>query len=120
LKRGGFEQHLRRLRQTVSERCQEMRRAVSSEFPASCRMTQPDGGYMLWVELPKSVDALQLYRLALEAEVSIAPGPIFSAQRDYRNCIRLNFGHPSIAQIRRGVTILARLITSASGAGPTA
>jgi DNA-binding transcriptional MocR family regulator len=120
LKRGGFEQHLRRLRQTLSERCQEMRRAVSSEFPANCRMTQPDGGYMLWVELPKSVDALQLYRLGLEAEVSIAPGPIFSAQRDYRNCIRLNFGHPSIAQIRRGVTILARLITSASGAGPTA
>jgi DNA-binding transcriptional MocR family regulator len=119
LKRGGFEQHLRRLRQTLSERCQEMRRAVSSEFPASCRMTQPDGGYMLWVELPKSVDALQLYRLALEAEVSIAPGPIFSAQRDYHNCIRLNFGHPSIAQIRRGVTILARLITPASGAGPT-
>jgi DNA-binding transcriptional MocR family regulator len=110
LKRGGFEQHLRRLRQTLFERCQEMLRALSSDLPASCRVTRPEGGYMLWVELPKSIDALGLYQLALEEGVSIRPGPLFSAQGNYRNCMRLNFGFNSVAQIRRGVSTLARLI----------
>jgi DNA-binding transcriptional MocR family regulator len=117
LKRGGFEQHLRRLRQALSEGCREMLNAVSSEFPTDCRMTRPDGGYMLWVELPKTVDALTLHRLAQTAGVSIAPGPIFSAQRKYPNCIRLNFGHASIPQIRQGVSILAQLVKSTAGAG---
>lgn len=120
LKRGGFEQHLRRLRQTLSVRCQEMMRAVSDEFPSDCRMTRPDGGYMLWVEMPESVDVLELYRRALTAGVSIAPGPVFSAQRNYGNFMRLNFGHPTVAQIRRGVSILARLIHSTAANGPPA
>jgi DNA-binding transcriptional MocR family regulator len=120
LKRGGFEQHLRRLRQTLSVRCQEMMRAVSYEFPSDCRMTRPDGGYMLWVEMPESVDVLELYRRALTAAVSILPGPIFSAQRNYGNFMRLNFGHPTVAQIRRGVSMLARLIHSTAANGPPA
>ncbi len=114
LRQGGFEQHLRRLRRALSVRCQEMMRAVCTEFPATCRMTRPDGGYMLWIELPEPFDAMELHRLALEAGVSLAPGPIFSPQRRYRNCLRLNFGFPSNAQIRQGIHTLARLLPEAS------
>ena len=49
---------------------------------------------MLWIELPQGVEALRLHQLALEKRISIAPGPIFSAQRRYSNFIRVNFGHP--------------------------
>jgi DNA-binding transcriptional MocR family regulator len=114
LRQGGFEQHLRRLRHTLSLKCQEMMRAVASEFPSTCRMTRPEGGYMLWLELPESVDALKLHRLALGAGVGCAPGAIFSAQRRYQNCLRLNFGYPTSAQIAHGVRTLARLLPAAT------
>ena len=114
LRRGGFETHLRRLRRTLAARRQEMFRTISAEFPTGCRVSQPEGGYMLWVELPEWFDVMELHRRALAAGVSIAPGPIFSAQRHYRNCFRLNFGYASSAQTRQGVRTLARLLHSAS------
>ncbi len=45
--------------------------------------TRPEGGYFLWVELPATVDALGLHELAVAEGISIALGPIFSAQRKY-------------------------------------
>jgi DNA-binding transcriptional MocR family regulator len=48
---------------------------------------------MLWIEMPQGVEALRLHQVALEQRISLAPGPIFSAQRRYTNFIRLNFGH---------------------------
>jgi DNA-binding transcriptional MocR family regulator len=76
-------------------------------------MTHPAGGFVLWVELPEGVDSLKLYRLASAKGVSIAPGPMFSARRRYRNCLRLNFGYASIQEIRIGIRTLAQLIERA-------
>ena len=53
----------------------------------------PSDTQLLWLLLPESVDALELHRLALAQGISIAPGPMFSAKRAFRNCIRLNYGH---------------------------
>ena len=69
---------------------------------------------MLWLELPKTVDALQLHQLALAEGISIAPGPIFSAQRKYRNCVRLNFGYPWSPRIEKGIKTLGRLVSTLS------
>jgi DNA-binding transcriptional MocR family regulator len=109
LKHGAYERHLRHLRHMLASQCQEMMRAVSQYFPDGCRMTRPSGGYMLWIELPKGADALQLHQLALAEGISIAPGPIFSAQRKYRNCVRLNFGYPWSARMESAVKKLGRL-----------
>jgi DNA-binding transcriptional MocR family regulator len=70
---------------------------------------------MLAVELPKALDAPQLSRLALKAGLSIASGRICWKQQTYRNCMRLNLSHASIAQLRRGVSMILGL-TSANAA----
>jgi DNA-binding transcriptional MocR family regulator len=75
LKHGSYERHLRAFRQHLSAALAAMTDAVTGHFPAGCRLTQPQGGYMLWVEMPGSIDALRLYRLALAEGISIAPGP---------------------------------------------
>lgn len=116
LKHGAYERHLRHLRHTLASQCQEMMRAISQYFPHGCRMTRPSGGYMLWVELPKGIDALQLHRLALAEGISIAPGPIFSAQRKYRNCVRLNFAYPWTTQLEKSVRKLGQLAASLKSA----
>jgi DNA-binding transcriptional MocR family regulator len=77
-------------------------------------MTRPQGGFVLWVELPGRVDSLQLYEHARAAGISLAPGPIFSARQNrYRNFIRLNCAHWSDA-IERAVETLGRLVSQSS------
>jgi DNA-binding transcriptional MocR family regulator len=118
LKHGGYERGLRRLRHALGTQCHEMMRAVSQGFPPGCRMTRPEGGYMLWIELPRSVDALRLHQLTLAEGISIAPGPMFSAQRKYRNYLRLNFGHPWTPRIEDAVRIVGRLVGELAGEVP--
>lgn len=92
LQNGGYDKHLRRLRHVLETQQGLMLDAIAREFPQPVRVSRPAGGYFLWVEFPRDFDALLLHRQALEHDISIAPGPIFSARRSYRNCIRLNYG----------------------------
>jgi DNA-binding transcriptional MocR family regulator len=87
---GGFDRHLRRLRPLYARFVAEMADAVLQKFPDGTRCTRPTGGHVLWVELPKQIDALKLYELAVQARMTIAPGHLFSATPRYRNFIRLN------------------------------
>lgn len=57
---GGYEHHLRRLRRAYAERVNQMAQAVVDQFPAGTRVSSPQGGYVLWVEMPETVDALAL------------------------------------------------------------
>ena len=82
-----------------------------STFPAGYRVTRPEGGYFVWVELPRGADALEMHRLALDQGISVAPGPIFSPRREFRNCVRLNYGHPWSAEMDRAIVKLGRIAT---------
>jgi len=109
LKHGGFERHLRGLRKALSEQQAHLLEAVRRYFPRGTRVTQPEGGYFAWVELPEDVDSVRVYREAMKANISVSPGPIFSAQRGYKNCLRLNYGHPWSPALEQGIRTLARL-----------
>lgn len=74
-------------------------RTIAKCFPAGTRFTQPEGGYFVWVELPAGIDALELHRVALSHNVSIAPGHLFSSDRRFANHLRINFGHPDNAHV---------------------
>lgn len=94
LAKGGYDRHLRQLRHALSIQQTAMVEAVVRHFPRGTRATRPEGGYFLWVELPANVDALKVHRIALTLGISVAPGPMFSARREFGNCLRLNYGHP--------------------------
>ena len=112
LKHGAFDHHLRRLRQQLLLKESLLIEGVERHFPASTRLARPAGGYFAWLELPESIDAIKLHRMALDQGISIAPGPIFSAKKEFGNCIRLNFGHPSPESMQRAIPTLGQLISS--------
>lgn len=120
LREGGYDRHLRGLRLAYAQQIAQMTRAVAELFPQDCRIARPAGGLVLWIELPKKVDALELNRRALAQGISVAPGQLFSAQPEqYRNFIRLNCGHPWSSRLERSVEILGRLVRQLdSAAGP--
>ncbi len=107
---GGYERHLRRLRRSYAQQMERMSASIARHFPAGTRLTRPQGGQVLWVELPGNVDALELHRAALANGISIAPGPIFSARQQYRNCLRLNYANPWSERLEQAVIQLGRMI----------
>lgn len=109
---GGYDSHLRRLRRTLGEQVARTRETVARHFPPGTRISRPEGGFLLWVELPPgSVDALELQRRALRHGISIAPGPIFSASDRFRHCLRVSAGHPLTPALEEAVAVLGRLAT---------
>ncbi|MGH7456454.1 MAG: hypothetical protein ACRENG_34210 [bacterium] len=55
------------------------------------------------------VNAMQLYQKALDAKISIVPGPIFSAKPRYPNFIRLSCGHPWSVELEQALAKLGQL-----------
>jgi DNA-binding transcriptional MocR family regulator len=86
---GGYDHHLRRVRRSYHENLMRIAAAVAEHFPPGTKLTRPQGGMVLWVELPEGSDALKLHAAALARGISIAPGPIFSASGKFVNCVRL-------------------------------
>ena len=87
---GACEQHLRRIRHIYKRDVAAMGQAVERCFPEGTRVTRPAGGFLLWLQLPDSIDALELYARAIKSGIAITPGHIFSSSEHYRNFIRLN------------------------------
>jgi DNA-binding transcriptional MocR family regulator len=109
LESGGYDRHLRKLRKALAAQVQRVTLAISQYFPEGTRVTRPTGGFVLWVELPKQVDSVDLYRKALEKKISIAPGPIFSAKEKYQNFIRLSCGQPWSNKLEQALMTLGQL-----------
>jgi len=110
LKHGGFDNHLRQLRRQLATQEAQLLAGIETHLPHDIRLARPDGGYFLWLELPARVDTLQLHEAALAHGISTAPGPIFSAKREFSSYLRLNFGHPATARQDDALATLGRLI----------
>ncbi|MFV3406310.1 MULTISPECIES: GntR family transcriptional regulator MpaR [Pseudomonas] len=112
LQHGGYDRHLRKLRYALEGQQANMLAAITRHFPAQTRVSQPSGGYFLWLELPEQMDALKLFHMALAQGISIAPGPIFSPARRFGNCIRLNYGSPWNTGAEQAMETLGRIVRS--------
>jgi len=95
---GKYDRHLRTMRIQLAKSMHELILAIERYFPANTRITQPQGGYVLWVELPlenlisKSFDTYELTLRLLEEKIAITPGKIFTTTQKYKNCLRLSSG----------------------------
>ncbi len=85
LESGAYERHMRGLRRTYERQVEAMRASVARHLPAATRLTAPQGGFVLWVELPEEVDTTALHDRAIAAGVCYVPGELFSASGMCRN-----------------------------------
>jgi DNA-binding transcriptional MocR family regulator len=90
LHQGAYDAHLRRLRRQLELRQNAMRNKILKAFPPQVRVSQPSGGYFLWVYLGDKVDATRVYQQALARGISVAPGTMFAVDDRYRHSLRLN------------------------------
>ena len=107
---GAYERHLRSLRRSYERQVDAMRQAVTRHFPAETRIAQPQGGFVLWIEMPEDCDTMALHEAAAGQGLAFVPGELFSASGMYRNCLRLNCGNPHAPEIEDAVRRLGKLI----------
>jgi DNA-binding transcriptional MocR family regulator len=109
LDRGRFERHVRKLRDRVEQQMDTMLRHIEEYFPAGTRATHPEGGGVLWLELPGNTDSVELFLAARAKGVNIAPGSIFSTQDKFNNHIRLSCTGVWSEEIRQGLETVGEL-----------
>lgn len=105
-----FRRGMRRMTENLQLRMTQMRSDIAACFPQGTRLTDPQGGLFLWLELPDRLDGTALYWAALEREISVLPGVLFSAGEAYGHFLRLNFATAEREAMRGAIKTLASLL----------
>jgi DNA-binding transcriptional MocR family regulator len=108
LKEGGYDSHMRKLRESLKAQVSEVRACIIENFPEGTKVTDPEGGSLLWVTLPGGIDSLHIYHEALKKNILIAPGCLFSIKPKFNNCLRINAGHWN-DKIRKAIIHIGKL-----------
>ncbi len=112
---GAWEAHVLWLRDQYRQRRDAALRALKTAMPASVAYTQPQGGYFIWLKLPRSVRVDDLAEKARECKVYFAPGTgFFVTADDGLHHLRLSFSFLPLDDLRRGISILGDLISEIS------
>lgn len=104
-----YDNYLNKLRQTLSANSSCFLQAIHECFPADTRVTRPQGGIQLWVELNSSIDTMALYNTAISNKINIAPGQAFTAQHQYTSSMKLSYGMVWSSKIEQALRTLGRL-----------
>ncbi|WP_448955764.1 aminotransferase-like domain-containing protein [Labrys neptuniae] len=85
---GSYRRHLDSLRPRLAKAM-----AVAADRLRACGLTlwlEPQAGMFLWAELPEGLDSAVIARKALERDVVMAPGNVFSVSRSAARFMRFN------------------------------
>jgi DNA-binding transcriptional MocR family regulator len=108
---GEYDRKMSSLRNVLERQKYHMTALVLESFPKGTRVSDPQGGGVLWIELPTGNDSKTLFYTALEHNISIAPGALFSPSSKFNRCIRISYGIPWSAEVERAVRVLGSLCT---------
>jgi DNA-binding transcriptional MocR family regulator len=85
---GGYRKHMEELRQRLTRARHDMANRLE---PLGIRpWLMPRGGFYLWCRLPEGQDSTALARRALEENVVLAPGNVFSVSQNAGAFLRFN------------------------------
>ncbi len=101
-----YRRHLSRMRSTLEAQLADYLGALELSLPPGSSYARPAGGCLLWISLPRGIDASRVFERAAAEGILIAPGELFSANPFFKGHVRLNFGY-RLTQGRR--EMLARL-----------
>ena len=107
---GALERHMRSLRSTLKTQVLKTALAVQKHFPPGTRFSFPEGGSLLWVELPGNADGMTIYQNAMKRWISILPGAVCSVSDGFKNYIRIGCGQPFTDETERAIRILGGLV----------
>jgi DNA-binding transcriptional MocR family regulator len=106
----GLERHLKTMRKTLVKQYHLYRNCIEKSFPEGTPMSDPQGGFVLWLELPKTIEVLKLYNKALECGVAFSIGQLYSPSKANSNFIRLSFSKAWNLETENAIKKLGSLV----------
>jgi len=106
---GYYEKHLRKMRKNYRRDRDAVIGWLKRYMPQDTRISYPQGGYLIWVELPCDLDSIELNQRAYEHRIRIAPGTLFSASGKYKNFMRINSSNSQEPEVEAAIITLGRL-----------
>jgi len=94
IRNGHYHRHLRRMRQIYQRNLEVFTCRVRQYFPCGICVSRPQGGFIMWVELPENIDLVPICCALREEGIHLVAGSLLSASGKYRNCLRLNYALP--------------------------
>lgn len=105
-----LDNHLRKLRKDLKQRQTKLVAFLQQVLPEEVTLHVPDGGYFVWLVLPKAIQTHKIYQQLLLSDVSVAYGDLFSTSSQFGHCLRLNVSYELTPEIEQALKQLAKLI----------
>ncbi|HCY84736.1 MAG TPA: hypothetical protein DHV36_06335 [Desulfobacteraceae bacterium] len=107
LRSGAYDRHLERVREIYLRRRDTMLSCLEQLMPEGVEWTRPNGGFALWVTLPKGYSSVALLISVLDKGINLVPGPVFDMDQRFVNAFRLSWAWTGRERITEGVEVLA-------------
>jgi 2-aminoadipate transaminase len=115
---GALERSIETVRDALRERAATLCAALAEELP-DAQFVAPEGGYFLWVDLPRGVDVNALFEAAQARGVQFVKGSDFVLEAA-ESSLRLAYSGVTPAEIEDGVKRLAEAYAEVGAAVPAA
>ena len=106
VRRGALDRYLDALRGELRLRHDALQRACRQHLPPGCTISDPDGGFVAWLELPQPGQGDRLAELASERGVRVVPGRVFDLDGRPSRGVRLSLTRADRRQIEAGIAVL--------------
>ncbi len=103
-----LDQHVSKISDFYGKQKDAMIRAIKEYLPDFVEYTKPEGGMFIWLTIREDMDALKLFKAAVEEGVAFVPGEPFFVNRKKKNTMRMNFTNVSEDVMMEGMKRLAR------------
>ncbi|TDX15934.1 GntR family transcriptional regulator [Buttiauxella sp. BIGb0552] len=110
VRNGHYHRHLRRMRQHYQRNLDVFTCWVRHYFPCGICVSRPQGGFLMWIELPERIDIVPISETLRQHNIRIAVGSLLSASGKYRNCMRLNYALPFNAETETALRNMGEII----------
>ncbi|HSD38055.1 MAG TPA: PLP-dependent aminotransferase family protein [Rhodocyclaceae bacterium] len=105
-----WDRHITRLRRLMRERREQVAESIATHFPEGTRLSVPQGGMLLWVQMPPLRSSRAVFDTALREGIRVAPGWIFSNSSRYDNYLRINCGIRFSGEVDAAIQRLAAIV----------
>lgn len=110
--KGHYERHLREMIRQYQRHRDILLGWIERHFPKDTGVSYPQGGFLLWLELPGGIDCVRLNDRLAAFDIRIAPGSLFSASGKYRHCLRLNYASPLTPAVATAIRTVGETVTA--------
>src|ERR1700736_2049523 len=112
LENSDFEGHLKFLKTLNRQRRELAYEVIKQYFPAETVVWAPEGGFLLWAEIPQRIDTEAAYLAALQQDVAFSRGAAFYTTPEAKiSAMRLNCSRPTTEQLVDGLEILGKILS---------